>query len=166
MASQNGIYSALVYKAEMEKFWASTLPHKMCPRKQTTEPKWLILVSCLSGEVTSYTDICTSYCIHIHVSCGKYPVPFFFWATLYRHSSFLVVRLLWWRGRTSCDSPPPPSVPTSLLIQTIDIWWWILLPQNKESEKRLKLTISIYLTMTYMDMLKGTGSQCWLVQNY
>ena len=42
---------------------ASTLPHKMCPRKQTTEPKLLILVSFFSGEVTSYTD--TSYCIHI-----------------------------------------------------------------------------------------------------
>ena len=45
------------------KNWASTLPHKMCPRKKTTEPKLLILVSFFSGEVTSYTD--TSYCIHI-----------------------------------------------------------------------------------------------------
>ena len=35
----------------------------MSPRKQTTEPKMLILVSIFSGEVTSYTD--TSYCIHI-----------------------------------------------------------------------------------------------------
>ena len=32
-------------------------------KKQTTEPKLLILVSFFSGEVTSYTDI--SYCIHI-----------------------------------------------------------------------------------------------------
>ena len=62
MASQYGIYSALVY-AEKEKFWASTLPHKMCPRKQTTKPELLILVSFFLGEVTSYTD--TSYFIHI-----------------------------------------------------------------------------------------------------
>ena len=50
----------------------------MCPRKQTTEPKLLILVPFSSGEVTSYTD--TSYCIHIlwEVSCSG-----FFWATLY-----------------------------------------------------------------------------------
>ena len=46
------------------------MPHKMCPRKQTTE-------SFLSGEVTPYTDI--SYCIHILES-----MPFrFLWATLY-----------------------------------------------------------------------------------
>ena len=38
------------------KFWASTLSHKMCPRKQTTELKLLILV-------TFFSD--TSYCIHI-----------------------------------------------------------------------------------------------------
>ena len=38
-----------------EKFGASTLSHKMCPRKQTTEPKLLILVS----------------------YCGKHAVPFF-----------------------------------------------------------------------------------------
>ena len=62
MASQNGIYSALV-QAEKGTFWALTLSHKMCPRKQTTEPKLLIVVSFFSGEVTSYTD--TSYCIHI-----------------------------------------------------------------------------------------------------
>ena len=37
----------------------------MCPRKQTTEPKLLILVSFFSGEVTSYTDPTCSYCIHI-----------------------------------------------------------------------------------------------------
>ena len=35
----------------------------MCPRKQTTEPKLLILVSFFSGEVTSYTN--TNYCILI-----------------------------------------------------------------------------------------------------
>ena len=54
-------------------FLNSTLPHKMCPRKQTTEPKLLILVSSFSGEVTSYTD--TSYCIHILREV--YAVPFF-----------------------------------------------------------------------------------------
>ena len=52
-------FSALV-EAEKGNFWASTLSHKMCPRKQTTEPKF---VSFFSGEVTTYTD--TSYCIHI-----------------------------------------------------------------------------------------------------
>ena len=35
----------------------------MCPRKQTTEPKLVILVSFFSVEVTSYTG--TSYYIHI-----------------------------------------------------------------------------------------------------
>ena len=35
----------------------------MCPRKQTTEPKLMILVSFFSGEVFSYID--TSYLTHI-----------------------------------------------------------------------------------------------------
>ena len=56
------------------KLWALTLPHKMCPRKQTTGPKLLILVSFFSGEVTSYTD--TSYCIHI-IIVGIIPFRFF-----------------------------------------------------------------------------------------
>ena len=56
----------------------------MCPRKQTTEPKLLILVSFCSGEVTSYTDI--SY-------CGKYAV--FFWATLYTILSVQVNFVVW-----------------------------------------------------------------------
>ena len=59
MASRNGIYSAL----KRIFFLASTLPHKMCPRKQTTEQKLIILVSFFSGDVTSYTD--PSYYIHI-----------------------------------------------------------------------------------------------------
>ena len=77
MVSPNGIYSALV-EAEKGKLWALTLPHKMCPRKQTTEPKLLILVSFFSGEVPSYTD--TSYCIHILWEVSR---SVFFWATLY-----------------------------------------------------------------------------------
>ena len=44
MTSQNDIHSHLVL-SEKENFWALTLSHKMCPRKQTTEPKLLILVS-------------------------------------------------------------------------------------------------------------------------
>ena len=44
-------------------FFALTLSLKMGPRKQTTEPKLLILVSFFSGEVTPYTD--TSHSIHI-----------------------------------------------------------------------------------------------------
>ena len=59
---QNGIHSRLD-QAEKGTFWNSTLPHEMCPRKQTTEPKLLILVSFCSGEVTQCTG--TSYCIHI-----------------------------------------------------------------------------------------------------
>ena len=62
MTGQNCIYSALA-KAEKGEFGASTLSHKMCPRKQTTETNLLILVSFFSGEDTSYYD--TSYCIHI-----------------------------------------------------------------------------------------------------
>ena len=67
-------YSALV-KVEKGKFWASTLSHKMCLRKQTTEPKLLILVSFFSGEVTSYTD--TRYRIYIlwEVSRSVFSVP-------------------------------------------------------------------------------------------
>ena len=45
------------------KFWVLTLSHKICPRKQITELKLVILVSYLSGEFTSYTD--TNYCIHL-----------------------------------------------------------------------------------------------------
>ena len=37
------VYS-LSWNCEKGKFEASTLPHNMCPRKQTTEPKLLILV--------------------------------------------------------------------------------------------------------------------------
>ena len=49
---------------EKGKFWNSTLSHKLCPRKQTTGKKTLlILVSFFSEEVTSYTY--TRYCIHI-----------------------------------------------------------------------------------------------------
>ena len=47
-----------------EIFWGATiLSDKMGPRKQTTEPNLLILVSFFSGEVTPYTD--NSYCIHM-----------------------------------------------------------------------------------------------------
>ena len=38
MASRNGIHSAQG-EAEKGKFCISTLSHKMCPRKETTEPK-------------------------------------------------------------------------------------------------------------------------------
>ena len=59
MASRNDIHSCIV-SVEKEKCGTSTLSHKMCPRKQTTEPKSLILETLLSGD-TSSTD--TSYCI-------------------------------------------------------------------------------------------------------
>ena len=83
VASRNGINSLLVY-AEKGKFWVLTMSHKMCPRKQTTEPKLVILVSFCSGEVTSYTG--TSLILHLHI-VGSMPLHFF-WATLY--SAFLV----------------------------------------------------------------------------
>ena len=41
MTSQNDIHSHLVL-SEKENFWASTLSHKMCPRKQTTEPNFYL----------------------------------------------------------------------------------------------------------------------------
>ena len=49
----NSFKSSLSWKGNFE---ASTLPHKMCPRKQNAEPNLMILVSFFSGEVTSYTD--------------------------------------------------------------------------------------------------------------
>ena len=55
MASRNGLHSALVL-AKNWPFWASTLSHIMCARKQTAEPKLLILVSVFSGEVTLYIN--------------------------------------------------------------------------------------------------------------
>ena len=71
-----------------ETMWVLTLSHKMCPRKQTTEPKLVIMVSLFSGEVTSSTD--TSYCIHI---LWEVCLSVFFWATLYRQ--FLIITLCW-----------------------------------------------------------------------
>ena len=80
MTGWNGIYSALV-KAEKGQFATLTLSHKMWARKQTTEPKLVILVSFFSGEVTSYTD--TSYSIYTYTCIvGSIRFPFF-WATLY-----------------------------------------------------------------------------------
>ena len=54
-----------LFKLNRENFGHATLSHKICSRKQTTEPKVLILVSFFffSGEVIPYTN--TSYCIHI-----------------------------------------------------------------------------------------------------
>ena len=105
MASQNGTHSALV-QAEREKIGASTLPHQMCPRKQTTEPKWLILVSFFLGEVTSYID--TSYCIHVlwEVSRSVFSGPPYIdiksgWreAVLYNYATV----------NTHTHTPPPPT---------------------------------------------------------
>ena len=70
----NSFTSSLSWKGKSE---ASTLPHKMGPRTQTTEPKLLIFVSFFSGEVMSYID--ANYCIPIlfEVCCSV------LWATLY-----------------------------------------------------------------------------------
>ena len=57
----------------------------MCPRKQTTEPNLLILVSFFSGEVTSYTD--TSYC-----KVGSMPFRFMGHPVLYKYILFLFFR--------------------------------------------------------------------------
>ena len=72
--------------SEKGKFWNSTLPHKMCPRKQTTLPKLLILVSFFSEVTLLYTD--TSY--YIHVLCGCMPFHFL-WATLYTDSMTVAI---------------------------------------------------------------------------
>ena len=93
----------------------STLAHKMGPRKQTTEPKLLILVSFFSGEVTYYTD--TSYCIHI-IYYGKYAVPFF---------SFGPPRISWGGGGGRCGTiPSAPSTSHAtarvLIIFHLDVW--------------------------------------------
>ena len=65
MASRNDITSALVYIKLKRKIFGPRHCLTKCAlyRKQISEPKWLILVSFFSGEVTSYTD--SSYSIHI-----------------------------------------------------------------------------------------------------
>ena len=78
MASRNDIHSRLVW-AEKGTFGASTLSRKMCHRKQTTEPKLLILVS-FSLEKIPHPLVPVSQLLHPHY--GKYAVPFY-WATLY-----------------------------------------------------------------------------------
>ena len=98
MASRNDIHSCLVL-AEIWKLLTSTLSHKMCHRKPTTEPKLLILVSFFSGEDTSSRHPLIPVIASIYY--GKYAVnsnwielnwielgsiymPFnFYWATLY-----------------------------------------------------------------------------------
>ena len=47
----------------------------MCPRKQTTEPKLVILVSLFSGDVSSYTDLPVTASTYMYY--GKYAVSFF-----------------------------------------------------------------------------------------
>ena len=51
------------FKLKKRRFWASTLSPKMCFRKQTPEPKVVILVSLFLGEITSYRY--NSYCINL-----------------------------------------------------------------------------------------------------
>ena len=55
----------------------------MCLRKETTEPKWRILVSFFS-EVTSYFD--TNYCIHRLLEMCR-SVPFFKGHPVYMYSN-------------------------------------------------------------------------------
>ena len=59
---------------------------KMCPRKQNTDPKLLILVSFLSGEDTSYTNTIAIASTHI---AGSMPFRFV-WATLYKENNKLI----------------------------------------------------------------------------
>ena len=59
----------------------------MCPRKQTTDPKLLILVSFFSGEVLPHTlipVIASTY-------CGKYPISFFLGHPVYTVVGFCVM---------------------------------------------------------------------------
>ena len=104
----------------------------MCPRKQTTEPKLLILVSFFSGEGTPYTD--TSYHTHILMevchSAVFYRPPCFFMCMLLGQWTLLCVKYL----QMSCPSvllklrPPmkhPPVVEddTVSLLQPIGHLW-------------------------------------------
>ena len=59
----------------------------MCPRKQTTEPNLLILVSFFSGEVTIYTAY---QLLHPH-NVGSMLFRFL-WATLYKIYIFYVLK--------------------------------------------------------------------------
>ena len=71
MASQNDIHSCLA-QAEKGKVSASTLSHKMCPRKQTTEPKWLILICIFFSQKITHPLIPL---LHLHI-IGKFAVSF------------------------------------------------------------------------------------------
>ena len=96
MASQNGIYSAPSLSWKGKKLDLDIVS-QTCPRKQTTEPKLLILVTFFSGEVTSYTD--TSYCIYILWEVSRR----FFWATCIGASSLTnVCALQVWMVVSSC----------------------------------------------------------------
>ena len=55
-----------------QSFRAFTMPHNMCPRKQTTEPK--LVVSFFSGEVTFNIH----QLLHPHNVRSIYAVPFFY----------------------------------------------------------------------------------------
>ena len=90
MASGNDFLSSLVL-TDKGKVWTSTLSYKMCPRKQTTEPKLLILVSVFSGEDTSSTD--TSYCIPI--LWEVIAVPFLLGHPVNISTSFSFIRRPW-----------------------------------------------------------------------
>ena len=63
-------------------FLTSTLSHKMGPkyRKQTTERQLLILVYHFAQEKLPHTPIL----VIASTYCGKYAVPFFLWATMYK----------------------------------------------------------------------------------
>ena len=70
MASRNS-----VVLAKRGKFGVSTVPYKMNPREQSTEPKLLILVSSFSGEVTSY--VYTLIPVLLPHNVGSMPFRFF-----------------------------------------------------------------------------------------
>ena len=60
-------------------FWASTLPRKMCP----IENKLLIQICWSWYHFSQEKLLHTLIPVISSTYCGKYPVPFFFWATLY-----------------------------------------------------------------------------------
>ena len=87
-----------------------TLSHKLCPRKQTTESKLVILVS-FSQKLphTLIPVIASTY-------CGMYAVTFFFWATLYRwlcQAEWLFFmrqnNVYMWEWVPPPPPPPPPQ---------------------------------------------------------
>ena len=84
------------FQLKREHFGSSTMSHKMCPGKQTTKPKLLILIS---HFLRRRYLINWYYLLHPHIMGS---IPFrFYWATLYTCTKMRV------------KPPPPPPPPNN-----------------------------------------------------